>query len=61
MNMKLVRCVATLSAAAGLALSARAAEDVGPYRLFDFPFVRGDKSNRSHLCRMFGKCAIPDT
>ena len=21
-----------------------AAEDVGPYRLFDFPFVRGDKS-----------------
>ena len=28
---------------------------------FDFPFVRGDKSNRSHLCRMFGKYAIPDT
>ena len=24
---------------------------------FDFPFVRGDKSNRSHLCRMFGKWA----
>ena len=28
---------------------------------FDFAFVRGDKSNRSHLCRMFGKYAIPDT
>ena len=28
---------------------------------FDFPFVRGNKSNRSHLCRMFGKYAIPDT
>ena len=25
----------------------RAAEDVGPYRLFDFPFVRDDESNRS--------------
>ena len=25
---------------------------------FDFPFVRGDKSNRSHLCRMFGKYAV---
>ena len=28
---------------------------------FDFPFVRGDKSNRSHSCRMFGQYAIPDT
>ena len=28
---------------------------------FDFPFVRGDKSNRSHLCRRFGKYAIPGT
>ena len=28
---------------------------------FDYPFVRGDKSNRSHLCRMFCKYAIPDT
>ena len=25
---------------------------------FDFPFVRGDKSNRSHLCRMFVKYAL---
>ena len=28
---------------------------------FDFPFVRGDKSNRSHLCRMLGKYASSDT
>ena len=28
---------------------------------FDFSFVRSDKSNRSHLCRMFSNYAIPDT
>ena len=39
----------------------RAAEDVGPYRLFDFPFVRDDESNRSRSACGNATCEIdPD-
>ena len=40
----------------------RAAEDVGPYRLFDFPFVRDDKSNQSRSSCGNATCGIdPDS